>query len=372
MKRNERILLLGYYGMSNFGDDLFVKSAEDNWSKILGKKNVFVLGPEIEGVMRLSFLVPKCLKSAFQKKTFVGSVVRILFLILGVFWCGKIVFWGGSVFTETSFGFRHKILFMLNKMRIIRLFAFGVSVGPFGNSEKKYNDIVSFVKSMEFIGCRDVASERSLESISYPSDRYKNIGDLAYYTSVIDIESKGAEKKNVTVGISLCKYESYVGGDKNQEEKFILRQVELISIWCSMLGIGEAIVFCLNADLDVGDIDVSKKMKDELSRHKIKSSFFTHRDVSETVTEIARTDFFISMRLHGGICAHLLSIPFVLYEYHPKCTDFIESISYSLTRWKRHQDFPSGEKINEDSFSGVESAQDLSALLKEVVVNEEG
>ncbi len=45
--------------------------------------------------------------------------------------------------------------------------------------------------------------------------------------------------------------------------------------------------------------------------------------------EISDCDFFISTRLHAAIFACFSQVPFILNEYHKKCTDFLDDIEYN-------------------------------------------
>lgn len=52
--------------------------------------------------------------------------------------------------------------------------------------------------------------------------------------------------------------------------------------------------------------------------------------VDEILGIVLECDVFITSKLHGGISAYALNIPFILEEYHPKCTDFLHDIGWRL------------------------------------------
>jgi polysaccharide pyruvyl transferase WcaK-like protein len=49
---------------------------------------------------------------------------------------------------------------------------------------------------------------------------------------------------------------------------------------------------------------------------------------------ISECSAFLTVRLHGAITAYLTDVPFVLYEYHRKCSDFVDDIRQADSlRW---------------------------------------
>lgn len=53
------------------------------------------------------------------------------------------------------------------------------------------------------------------------------------------------------------------------------------------------------------------------------------------VTELSKCNFILGTRLHAGIIAYALNIPFMLVEYHPKCTEFLNTINHKY-RYRIH------------------------------------
>ena len=53
------------------------------------------------------------------------------------------------------------------------------------------------------------------------------------------------------------------------------------------------------------------------------------RNTRDIWLSIANCDFVISTRLHAAIFACFADTPFMLNEYHRKCTDFLQNVDYN-------------------------------------------
>jgi len=54
-------------------------------------------------------------------------------------------------------------------------------------------------------------------------------------------------------------------------------------------------------------------------------------DLDVFLTELSRLSFVVAERLHAGVMAAALKVPFVLLPYKPKCLDFTESLDATLS-----------------------------------------
>src|SRR5690606_37661150 len=53
-----------------------------------------------------------------------------------------------------------------------------------------------------------------------------------------------------------------------------------------------------------------------------------NKETRHVWNEISSCDFLISTRLHAAIFACFSNTPFMLNEYHRKCSDFLENVSF--------------------------------------------
>jgi len=90
----------------------------------------------------------------------------------------------------------------------------------------------------------------------------------------------------------------------------------------------EVNIICLNQNNINGDLMLCNLAKKLLQLANINAKLIKYKDigVEETWKEISKLDFFVSVRLHGAITAYLNKVPFYLYEYHEKCTEFLNFI----------------------------------------------
>ena len=86
----------------------------------------------------------------------------------------------------------------------------------------------------------------------------------------------------------------------------------------------------LNSNESVGDASISKKLSSYLSDNRVSTEIIEYENPVESLKVISACDMFFSVRLHGGISAYLLNVPFLLVEYHAKCKDFLDYIGFDV------------------------------------------
>lgn len=299
------ILIDGYYGNKNTGDDLFVLTL---YSFL--KNNVkFLTSETIEGVPKYCFL-PKNKFIGFQKLLFVYLLIIHRKFISG----------GGSVFEEKQkwSSFRGLAL-IINKIIPIKMYSIGVSISPNSN---QFNYVLDEIKSYRKIYVRDIKSYNLSAKMNL-----KNIEhgvDLAYFKK-LDVK---VSNKNILTIIH-CPYESVRKLDLKNEKRRDENLLKYIQILLSKEKFDEVQLLEFNGHRLDGDFCKVDYINKKLSKKNFNISVVRYnRDTLQMIQAISRSKHVISTRLHGAILSHIIGVPFSLVEYHIKCTDWLNTICY--------------------------------------------
>lgn len=315
-----KILASGYYGMKNYGDDLFgvvaANAAKTYWSNY----DIELLCPAIND-LKSKYSVPGFFpRELYSSQQFLGKISRLGFLAKSVLSAEKYLFCGGSLFSSSQSGARNFIS-KLNSNKL-KLSAVGVSIGPFNNSESERN-IKELLKRFEYIALRDRASYEIAKNFELDCPVVM-AGDLAglmpKYYPVIETQINRDEK---VIGFSPCNLPENRDLALNYCDSFI-SAIESINKEVNV----KVIILNLNAHKDLGDYELCKYVEKKLINILKKVELVSYYDFGaiRTWSLIASFDAYVSVRLHGAISAFLLNVPFALFEYHPKCTEFLQDV----------------------------------------------
>lgn len=315
------ILFTGYYGMKNTGDDAFVEVAAWGAQKYWNKNNNRFLGP--------NYLLPTTIVPA---KGFPVSIPRSYDFQRSILIKNTdyLISAGGStIHSELKSGNIKSIaLDLKQKFNKLKIGAIGVSLGPF-KTIKDESSIKKYLQKIDFLAVRDQRSYDFASALQLP---YKpvNAFDLAallpeiYQPKTLDIENSIRK----IVGISICPVESVHGGeDLDNEKRRNAKIVELIKT----LDKRDDILFrffIINGNDRNGDLHLTNEIINA-SNPKNFEVINYQRETKKMWSSVASCDFVLATRLHAAIFACFAEIPFMLIEYHKKCTDFLNNVGYS-------------------------------------------
>jgi len=317
----KKIYFYGYYGFRNIGDDVFCVVADWICSNIWKNTQGVFVGKDL----------PK-LSNNVKTYSFKNEIAIKILKFINLFRTDKIIYFGGSSLHSKP-RVLQDIQYYLDKFKFFddKLGAIGISIGPF-KSEGDRNSIKEFSKKFSFICVRDYESLKILEEMKV-ANKYSFCFDPAVLIKDVfpslDVK-KQKEHNKIKLGISLCHYERYVGGDLERERKreaaieFFLDQVVETN-----KNISEIVFFIFNGNKSIGDEEITNYFYNKY-KEKIKASIVEYTSYTEKFCqELKSCDMVFGMRLHSGILAYALGIPFILVEYHKKCTDFLDTINYN-------------------------------------------
>jgi polysaccharide pyruvyl transferase WcaK-like protein len=314
-----KILFNGFYGFENTGDDAFVEIA--SWGNHTYWKNenpAFFSGATLPNTIhKINKIYPSTSSKIIQKLSVFKESLNAYYFINA----------GGSVFSEirpfSDIVFAQKAGLLNSKLNHG---AIGVSIGPFANSEKE-KKVVEYLKTLQFLALRDTESYNYALSLDLD---YKPINafDLAALLPVC-YESYNPElsnKNRKVIGISVCNYERYFGGDIDNEKRrnnFIKETISLLSKNSNYY----FKFFIFNGNSEIGDEKITHEMACVLNKNQFEIVPYLG-DTFKAWKEIKTCDFMLSTRLHASIFSGYANVPFMLVEYHRKCTDFLNDIGY--------------------------------------------
>jgi len=299
------IFFKGFYGFKNIGDDIFVAVAEHIANNYFGYRAIFV-------GKNLPITAGKSLKISLRNR----GVCRIVELICSCV-ATKIVIFGGS--TISKVGNIKKLYYIINKLNFLsrKTATIGTSVSiPKEDGEKAKT--VEFISKMHYVAVRDRRSEQDLKK--------ENLScifsfDAAILLDDVFVELRSIERDNSSLGICMC-----INKDESEEE-IVERTVRFVKRVVEDCKIEKIIIFRFYDDQK--DLLLCEKLISNCSvfANEIKFVDYT-RELKEFCIEFTKCSMIFGSKLHAGIMAYTLGIPFMLDEYHEKCTDFLSTINH--------------------------------------------
>ncbi|HEY1033884.1 MAG TPA: polysaccharide pyruvyl transferase family protein [Pseudoxanthomonas sp.] len=320
-----RTAFTGYYGMRNFGDDLFgvlcTRAAQTYW-----RAAPRVVGPPLAAAPARS-TVPRRYPTRWYGSTgLVGKASRWLSFARGIHDCDVLVMGGGSVITARE-SFR-KPMMLSAVERGVQLAAVGVSIGPFADARDE-DAVAAFLQRFRYLSVRDERSRRLAQAMGLQAITHAGC-DLAALLPVLGPRTAGpasGQGAPVRIGVAPCRYREdgeYAAPSRRRWEE------HLIAALADLRRMREVHVdvFSLNEHPRHGDRELARALVDRLRTEGVAAEHrpYASQDPLHTVDALAACDVVVSARLHGAIVAYLQDVPFMIIDYHPKCRDFADDI----------------------------------------------
>ena len=313
------ILFTGFYGHKNTGDDAFVEVASWGAKRVWKKNNVRFLAKN----NNLPHTVTPSKAFPFRiPKTFSLQLDLLLkntdFLISA----------GGSTIHSKMKESNPKVkaLKLKEKKGKIQIGGIGVSVGPFKSIEDE-KSVEKYLKSIDFLSVRDQASYDYVSRLHLPYKPVNSFDLAALLPDIYQFHGKDNVKTTKTIGISVCPFESLDITLPNQKEEIrnkkmvdLIKKLDQIDNICFRF-------YVINGNNKIGDYNLTKWTIEQAAPKKYELINYS-ADTCSIWKSIAECDFVISTRLHAAIFACFAGTPFMLNEYHRKCSDFLENVGY--------------------------------------------
>lgn len=348
----------GYYGMSNYGDDLFAIAAFLGAQKYWSQHEPRLLCEPISGLDVRYSIFPLIPKGGLASCDARGKFLRLTNLMWGAITLNKFVFAGGSLFSSSSSGGMNALIY-LKRMRRDYFSAIGVSIGPFADS-KTEKIVMDRLRGFEYIAVRDSISYERLMSYNMPSkivqaaDLVGVLPELLPFSpaSMVSNCTPGSnESETLQIGFSPC----FLAASDHKAQYYCDQFVSFAHCFSKEKCLNVDVI-CLNQHPVVGDLNLCNYVINSLASKGIDCSLRLYQKQGALATwrRISELDAYYSVRLHGAITAYLSGIPFFLFEYHEKCTKFLDFIGK-----------PADQRVESSQPIGA----DMSAILRNVLTS---
>lgn len=297
-----RLLLAGYFGCGNLGDDAillgFLNGIRDQ------KFEIKALTANVEGLMRQYGLQGVYRKDFNAIKSAIDE-------------CDALVFPGGSIFQDVtstrSVAYYSKLVTDAKKAKK-QVFLLGQGVGPLNGFLGKRLAASAF-NSADSVALRDPASVSALQSIGFKG-KSRVTGDMAWLLpppTLSDSSQSFGVAGTRTVGISARPW----GKDKNKAV------IKVFAELAQILTKNGYIPTFIEMDRDEdGPLiqEIAKTLGGKVPDMRNMNS------PVQVQQRLSRMEGVIAMRLHAGILAATVGVPAFMVAYDPKVNAFANSI----------------------------------------------
>jgi|3_EtaG_2_1085321.scaffolds.fasta_scaffold28915_2 polysaccharide pyruvyl transferase WcaK-like protein len=314
-------LYSGYYGAQNSGDDAFVDVASWGASKYWGVTEHLFFASEL----------PKIYKEVSHYSAHAGYL-NFSKAIKDIFLSDIFITAGGSMFHSalTKSDLRTYVKLKKRLGFAGKTGAIGVSLGPY-KSIKAENSTVNYLRTLDFLALRDTRSYLLAESYNLPYEPVRAFDLAALLPEIYNSRNNKITFNNnlnkKIVGVSICNYESLVGGELKKEEERNQYLFQVLKELSKEKDIRFRF-FIFNGNERFGDKQITMNFIQKLnSGNDLAFEVIEYKkNVKATWENICACNLMISVRLHGAIFACYANVPFFLMEYHRKCTDFLKDV----------------------------------------------
>ncbi len=300
-----KALLIGYYGEQNTGDDaLFAVTA---W----GMQRYFPACRLYSYTAALPRVPGAAVVPVFRHKRFPGhNLLRAAWLTPQL---SQVVYGGGSILFDA--GTLRYWSRLLDRIPSSRHFAAGVSVGPFASRDDEAA-CADFLRRLAFIGLRDAVSYQRVRELC-PSVRAELTFDLAPLLWVAGEAPAAGTRRGL--GVALCHYERFTGGDPACEHRRMLRLADALTQAIRQDLVDELVLIDFNGHPAMGDHAIHRELADRLAA-SVPVRHLTYTDNPyDVLRTILRLRGIVAMRLHAAVFAFCAQTPCLMLAYHEKC-----------------------------------------------------
>lgn len=298
----KKILLAGYYGFGNLGDEAILEMAIKQIMEITDKENITVLSGN---------------KEATSKKYNVDTIDRynVFSIINKLMKSDALVFGGGSLLQDITS--KRSIYYYLFLIRLAKMFNNKVvmlsqGIGPIVNENSK-NAVKSTLGLVDYITVRDKHSKEFLEGLGMDKNKiFLSTDPVINLRAGENYIAKNSSKKKVCFSLRNWKNADVSDKITKLTEKLINNNIECYFI-----------PFYYNEDLELID-EVEKNIGDKAVYFKEK---LTTSDAFDIIKSI---DVLVGVRLHSLIFAAAANVPFVAVSYDHKVDHFVNSVNMKV------------------------------------------
>ena len=321
------VLFGGYYCYSNTGDDAFC--AISAW----GARHYWKAEKILFLCEQLPVLPVPARAVLAEHKRFPGQ--RLIQSVAALAKKPIIIFAGGSVFhKEVNIFESQSLVGKCQRIWPSIVGAIGVSLGPFRSSQARKR-VEKFLSRFSFLILRDHRSYEEACSMNLPFEPVEGFDLAALLPELYGLAKRSDNSdsdKPPILGVSICHYERYVGGDVSNEERREKRIAETLKIVSQNIPVTIRFLVFNGSEL-YGETKLTEKIAALIGNYA-KTEIIPYSPAPAVMwRKMGECRGVLATRLHAGIFSCVAGVPFLQVEYHQKCVDFLEDIGYSM-RWR--------------------------------------
>lgn len=318
----KEILISGYYGFKNSGDDALLKSITDNLKKEHPDYRIVVLSKNPEETENIYNVKAVSRTNPFS---LIWHALKAELLISG----------GGTLIQDATS--TKSLIYYLAIMWIAKLFGTKVmlyanGIGPI-NLEENKKRTKKVLSKTEVITLRDERSLEEVKKLLISGPKIAVTADPVFTMSGSGkekgreiLEKAGVANNARVLGISLREW-------KNSDANFSEKVTKAIDIICK-----DADLYPVFLPLQQRDINICKKISDNLSCESVVIA--ESLSVEDVLSLVENFHIAIGMRLHSLIYAASCAVPIVGISYDPKVSGFME--------YSKQEKFVYAENLDEE------------------------
>lgn len=298
----KKILLAGYYGFGNLGDEAILEMAIKQILEITDRKNITVLSGN---------------KEVTNKRYNVNTIDRynVFSIVSHLMKSDALVFGGGSLLQDiTSKRSIYYYLFLIRLAKIMnnKVIMLSQGIGPIVNENSK-KAVQSTLGLVDYITVRDKHSKEFLESIGMNSNKISLSTDpVINLRAGENYTAKHSGRKKVCFSLRNWKNADVSGKISQLAKKLIENNIECYFI-----------PFYYNEDMELID-EVEKNIGDNAVYYKERLT------TNEAFDIIKSMDVLVGVRLHSLIFAAAANVPFAAVSYDHKVDNFVSSVNMKV------------------------------------------
>jgi polysaccharide pyruvyl transferase WcaK-like protein len=310
-----RVLLIGYYGHHNTGDDAFLAVSAWGGSHLFGHHDIMATtGAPVN-------LYGYPIQPIYGHQWFPRQNAIRAYLLASR--ADQVIFGGGS-------NFHSRVTVdewcrWLDRAGPGNHLAVGVSIGPFLDKGAEAS-CARLLSRLAYVGVRDAASyERAVKlACGTPVEFTFDIAPLLPLAANTPLPSGQQQRKGF--GVALCNYERFTHGDHANEAHRITQVAPAIRQVAKSGELDEVVLIDFNGDAYYGDHDVHRSLLDQLGDNIPVRHISYSSDPMDALKIIAGLRGIIAMRLHAAVFAYSTGTPTLMLAYHEKCHEWARTV----------------------------------------------
>lgn len=327
-RKNLRILVLGYFGRYNTGDDAMLFSI------------IRELGKRFPGCQLRILSTSRNASFAYKwidRSNIATHIMSVSVLLKDLYWANIVIFGGGTHFHDHRNTKRYirnltiyTLITTLGKLLRKKIVLMGVGIGPLttGISRMLTRRIL---ENADFVSVRDQYSMQWLKDLRGKKDESeKEIHRGFDLAAIVALESAVAKKilncSPRIIGCSLLPYFAIYEKFPDLDDKLVHTIGQVLRRWLEKDSQRGVRIFIFHGPSGDDDVEISHKLANFINKPERVEIVDYCADPRETFLKVGECDAFIAMRYHSLVFAYMTGLPMIALDYHPKCSAFSQYV----------------------------------------------